>query len=424
MGDTVIKVENLGKKYLIRHQLPAGQATLKDYLMDSAKALGQRMRHWGGKPGKESEASREEFWALKDVSFEVKQGDRIGIIGHNGAGKSTLLKILSRITEPTKGQVSITGRIASLLEVGTGFHPDLTGRENIYLNGAILGMSRKEIKNRFDEIVDFSEIEKFLDTPVKRYSSGMYVRLAFAVAAHLESEILIIDEVLAVGDTQFQKKCLGKMDDVAKVGKTILFVSHNMGVVQALCQRVILLKEGIVLVNDSADTAISHYLKHLEESSSLDLTKRTDRQGKGKVQLTRIEISMGESHPQNTLTTGYPANFNFYITKSTPRLSCSFTVYDQYGQAITNFDSAVFSPHDFYSKEYLDKFTCAIDCLPLKPGRYQINAALIADGDLQDDVKGCAAFDVVEGGHIDERPAYPTPKHGSIILKHRWIIPE
>ena len=190
----------------------------------------------------------EEFWALKDVSFEVKRGEVLGIIGRNGAGKSTLLKILSRITEPTEGRVTLRGRVASLLEVGTGFHPELTGRENIYLNGAILGMTRAEIRRKFDEIVAFAEVEKFLDTPVKRYSSGMYVRLAFAVAAHLEPEILVVDEVLAVGDAEFQKKCLGKMNSVATVeGRTVLFVSHNMAVVQHLCERVILLKNGVLL---------------------------------------------------------------------------------------------------------------------------------------------------------------------------------
>ena len=208
----------------------------------------------------------EVFWALKDVSFKVNQGDRIGIIGRNGAGKSTLLKILSRITEPTTGSIRIKGRVASLLEVGTGFHPELTGRENIFLNGAILGMQREEIRRKFDEIVDFSEIEKFLDTPVKRYSSGMYVRLAFAVAAHLEPEILIVDEVLAVGDAQFQKKCLGKMDDVGREGRTVLFVSHNMQAIKALCNRAVLLQKGEVISDNSANGAIAKYLENVSES--------------------------------------------------------------------------------------------------------------------------------------------------------------
>src|SRR5258708_7586879 len=224
-----IRVENLGKKYRIRHQQSGRQyKALRDVLTEAPKRLWSRLT--SSRRG--SVPSSEDFWALQDVSFEIKQGEAVGIIGRNGAGKSTLLKLLSRITEPTTGRIEIEGRIASLLEVGTGFHPELTGRENVYLNGAILGMHRAEIRKKFDEIVAFAEVEKFLDTPVKRYSSGMYVRLAFAVAAHLEPEILIVDEVLAVGDAEFQKKCLGKMDEVSRrAGRTVLFVSHNMGAI-------------------------------------------------------------------------------------------------------------------------------------------------------------------------------------------------
>jgi lipopolysaccharide transport system ATP-binding protein len=245
MSDTVIKVENLSKKYIIRHQQAQNYTALRDVIADGVKSIGRRLS--GAKQDPSMGSTQEEFWALKDVSFEVKQGDRIGIIGRNGAGKSTLLKILSRIIEPTEGEISISGRVASLLEVGTGFHPELTGNENIFLNGAILGMRKAEIKKKFDAIVDFAEVEKFIDTPVKHYSSGMYVRLAFAVAAHLEPEILIIDEVLAVGDAQFQKKCLGKIEDISTgEGKTILFVSHSMSMISALCQKAILLESGRV----------------------------------------------------------------------------------------------------------------------------------------------------------------------------------
>ncbi|HEY6873444.1 MAG TPA: ABC transporter ATP-binding protein [Geobacteraceae bacterium] len=242
---TVITVENLGKQYVLNHRAKQeSYVALRDVLSDGVRNWGRRLVGRGNTAGYGT--SQEEFWALTGVSFEVKQGDRIGVIGRNGAGKSTLLKILSRITEPSVGRVRIRGRVASLLEVGTGFHPELTGRENIFLNGAILGMSRAEIKKKFDEIVDFAEMEKFLDTPVKRYSSGMYVRLAFAVAAHLEPEILIVDEVLAVGDTQFQKKCLGKMEEVSsKEGRTILFVSHNMTSIESLCTETIYLNNGI-----------------------------------------------------------------------------------------------------------------------------------------------------------------------------------
>ncbi len=253
MSDAIIKVEGLGKKYIISHEGARRYTALRDVITNKAKGLVT-------KKGTE-QPTKEEFWALKDVSFEIKQGEAVGIIGRNGAGKSTLLKILSRITEPTTGRIELNGRVASLLEVGTGFHPELTGRENIFLNGAILGMSRAEIRKKFDEIVDFSGVEKFLDTPVKRFSSGMYVRLAFAVAAHLEPEILIIDEVLAVGDAEFQKKCLGKMNEVSQQeGRTVLFVSHNMRAIQDLCEKSIYLQNGAIKDIGATDTVIEHYL--------------------------------------------------------------------------------------------------------------------------------------------------------------------
>jgi lipopolysaccharide transport system ATP-binding protein len=253
MSDTIIKVEGLGKKYIISHEQQQGYTALRDVISNKIKKL--------TKTKQSNFVDKEDFWALKDVNFEIKRGDAVGIIGRNGAGKSTLLKILSRITEPTNGRIELNGRVASLLEVGTGFHPELTGRENIFLNGAILGMSRAEIKRKFDEIVEFSGVEKFLDTPVKRYSSGMYVRLAFAVAAHLEPEILIVDEVLAVGDAEFQKKCLGKMNDVSKEGRTVLFVSHSMDAITRLCTSAILLKNGKVDISGTTDKVINHYLQ-------------------------------------------------------------------------------------------------------------------------------------------------------------------
>lgn len=264
MSDFTIKVEGLGKKYLLRHQAAGHRyVALRDVLADKAKSLfGNR------KPEIGNRKSVEEFWALKDVSFEVKQGEAVGIIGRNGAGKSTLLKLLSRITEPTTGRVRLRGRVASLLEVGTGFHPELTGRENIFLNGAVLGMRRGEIKKKFDEIVDFAEVEKFLDTPVKHYSSGMYMRLAFAVAAHLEPEILIVDEVLAVGDAQFQKKCLGKMGEVARGGRTVLFVSHNMPAITRLCDRAILMQQGGIVADAAPVDVIGRYFGDANESGA------------------------------------------------------------------------------------------------------------------------------------------------------------
>jgi lipopolysaccharide transport system ATP-binding protein len=254
---SVIVVESLSKKYIIGHQRPERYTALRDILTNGAKRFTHKLCHPFSVS--ENDPTHEEFWALKDVNFDIKQGDRIGIIGRNGAGKSTLLKILSRITEPTSGKVSIKGRVASLLEVGTGFHPELTGRENIFLNGSILGLTHAEIKKKFDEIAAFAEVEKFLDTPVKRYSSGMYVRLAFAVAAHLEPEILIVDEVLAVGDAQFQRKCLGKMEEVGKEGRTVIFVSHSMPTVTSLCDRAILLESGRVTKIGPTSEVVMHY---------------------------------------------------------------------------------------------------------------------------------------------------------------------
>ena len=254
-SDAVIRVEGVGKRYTLGANSGERYTALRDVIANSARNLLRRRLAAGRR-----EPASEAFWALQDVSFEVKRGEVLGIIGRNGAGKSTLLKILSRITEPTQGQIRIKGRVASLLEVGTGFHPELTGRENVFLNGAILGMHRAEIKAKFDEIVAFAEVERFLDTPVKRYSSGMYVRLAFAVAAHLEPEILIVDEVLAVGDAEFQKKCLGKMDDVARrEGRTVLFVSHNMGAINLFCGRAILLQRGKLVLDGPTSQVTRKY---------------------------------------------------------------------------------------------------------------------------------------------------------------------
>ncbi len=255
MSETMIKVEGLGKRYTISHERKEGYTALRDVIGNKMKALVKKRT--------DDFVAKEDFWALKDVNFEVKQGEAVGIIGRNGAGKSTLLKLLSRITEPTHGRIGLNGRVASLLEVGTGFHPELTGRENLFLNGAILGMSRGEIKSKFDEIVDFSGVEKFLDTPVKRYSSGMFIRLAFAVAAHLEPEILVVDEVLAVGDADFQKKCLGKMNDVSKnQGRTVLLVSHQINAIKSLCSTGVLLESGTVKIAGPIDAVISEYARY------------------------------------------------------------------------------------------------------------------------------------------------------------------
>ena len=299
MSDTVIRVENLSKKYVIGHEPAGGYWTLRDVVTNAARRAGQRLQHpFNGAAG--SNNNKEEFWALKDVSFDIKQGDVLGIIGRNGAGKSTLLKILSRITEPTTGCVRVKGRVASLLEVGTGFHPELTGRENVYLNGAILGMSKAEIARKFDEIVAFAEVEKFLDTPVKRYSSGMYIRLAFAVAAHLEPEILIIDEVLAVGDAEFQSKCLGKMGEASKQSRTILFVSHNMQAIQSLCSTAIQLDHGQIINQGTPQSVVSTYLA-LASTASGEL-RWTEGEAPGNEEVKLIAIRVGAQTNSNSTT--------------------------------------------------------------------------------------------------------------------------
>ena len=307
----IIKVENLGKSYIIGHQRESYTA-LRDVLANKAKQTVSNAKKFftGGQliAGNEME----EFWALKDINFEVQHGDRVGIIGRNGAGKSTLLKVLSRITEPTTGRIRLKGRVASLLEVGTGFHPELSGRENIYLNGAILGMSRAEVRKKFDEIVDFAGVEKFLDTPVKRYSSGMYVRLAFAVAAHLEPEILIIDEVLAVGDAEFQKKCLGKMEDVSKnEGRTVLFVSHNIAAIRSLCNKGIILKDGKVFLDDNIETVVSNYL-HNDLYSSYNFKWIKDYPKAESTILKGIQILDDNNQPINQILTNQ--NFHIHLT--------------------------------------------------------------------------------------------------------------
>ena len=274
-ADIVIRAEGLGKKYIIGHQSADRSNTFRDVISQNVKNFVRGAKDMAQGKAIVAGDELEEFWALKDVNFEIKRGEVVGIIGRNGAGKSTLLKVLSRITEPTEGRVEIKGRVASLLEVGTGFHPELSGRENVYLNGAILGMTRAEINRKFDEIVDFSGVEKFLDTPVKRYSSGMYVRLAFAVAAHLEPEILIVDEVLAVGDAEFQKKCLGKMQDVAGQGRTVLFVSHNMGAMRAMCETGIYLLGGQMVQMGATAKVIQAYHSNRDARMATDVGELT-----------------------------------------------------------------------------------------------------------------------------------------------------
>jgi lipopolysaccharide transport system ATP-binding protein len=411
MSEIAISVENLSKKYQIgrakqRHD------TLRDALVAGLRAPFQHRRRNGSPPEDDT------IWALKDVSFEVKQGEVVGVIGRNGAGKSTLLKILSQITEPTSGLAILTGRVGSLLEVGTGFHQELTGRENIYLSGAILGMRRSEIDGRFDQIVDFSGVEKFIDTPVKRYSSGMTVRLGFAVAAHLEPEILLVDEVLAVGDAAFQKKCLGKMGDVARQGRTVLFVSHNMSAVQELCSRGILIVNGYSHFDGQVQDAIAVYLGLIEDNSSTEVALRTDRRGSGQARLTGVEVRQDRIDGNSVLQTGQPAKFIFHYSGYTTRLSCVFTIYDHLGRHVLVFDSRQQNVNAAPDTADNRAFICNLEELLLLPGHYRINVALLQGNETQDHVEGAATFNVEEGLIGPYRVAHANL--ASIFHKHEW----
>jgi lipopolysaccharide transport system ATP-binding protein len=388
----VIKVENLSKSYLIGHQKRENYIALRDVMAHKLRGIAHRIRH-PLSPNKET-VQLEEFWALKDINLEIQQGDRIGIIGRNGAGKSTLLKILSRITEPTTGSIMLKGRVASLLEVGTGFHPELTGRENIFLNGAILGMAKKEIKRKFDEIVAFAEVEKFLDTPVKRYSSGMYVRLAFAVAAHLEPEILIVDEVLAVGDAQFQKKCLGKMQDIGTEGRTVLFVSHNMGTISKLCSKCILLNKGIISLAGNTIEVIDSYLE--ESQSQIEKIERDD------TFLGNHFKSIFMSDESLVERMSYRFDEDIFIKISLVLSEFNFSL-ELAMRLIDKSKRAVFTIHDklinYYDNNELINLIIKIPKKFLTPGRYSwimcINHPGVRLYDLQDDA---LPFTVYETG--------------------------
>ncbi|WP_017654683.1 ABC transporter ATP-binding protein [Fortiea contorta] len=419
MSDTVIKVENLGKKYILGHQQQERYTALRDVIANRAKGLVNAVQNSKGK----SQHNQEEFWALNDVSFEIKEGDRVGIIGRNGAGKSTLLKILSRITEPTKGSIKIKGRVASLLEVGTGFHPELTGRENIYLNGAILGMSREEIKRKFDEIVAFAEVEKFLDTPVKRYSSGMYVRLAFAVAAHLEPEILIVDEVLAVGDAQFQKKCLGKMEDVStREGRTVLFVSHNMTAVQQLTNTGVVLEKGKILTIKDTTTAIEKYFNSSVDRSThiynAEVLPRRFPDLNRQVEFLTLEL-------ENCPTKLVPADADIYLkitvrgNESIDKFRFSMTLCRVDGTPIGNFFS---EEGQSLQQGEIGTYRLVLRDLRLATGIYYCNFATGKGNDKQGRIEFDIIFDVLhfevmppEG--IDGTLSFWSPAWGSIRFK-------
>jgi lipopolysaccharide transport system ATP-binding protein len=369
MSEPVISVENLSKRYVIGHQ--------RDSRDGLRHAVENAMRHplrWFLRRKRQNRNGLEEFWALKDVSFKVQQGDVVGFIGRNGAGKSTLLKILSRITEPTSGRIEINGRVSSLLEVGTGFHHELTGRENIFLNGAILGMSKGEIKRKFDEIVTFSEIEKFLDTPVKRYSSGMYVRLAFAVAAHLEPEILIVDEVLAVGDAEFQKKCLGKMSEVSRGGRTVLFVSHNIGAVRALCNKGVLLKGGKMVMMDSIDSVATAYAQDSSGSVAKHSVHLEKPAGTCDLWMESVQL-LCNGQPGSYVEMGDELEFavKFRSKKPIAKPMVGYLIRTARGENVVNANNH-FLPSCGYAKPVTEgTIVCNLGALPLMAGSYSVS---------------------------------------------------
>jgi len=403
MSKTIIKVENLGKKYSI------GDKQKFYTLRDSISSFFDF-----GKSKKETN----DFWALKDVNFEVKQGESVGIIGRNGAGKSTLLKILSRITPPTTGKITLHGRVASLLEVGTGFHQELTGRENIFLNGAILGMSQVEIKRKFDEIVTFSEVEKFLDMPVKHYSSGMYMRLAFAVAAHLESEILIVDEVLAVGDAQFQKKCLGKMDEVTKKeGRTVLFVSHNLSAIGDLCKKTILVNNGMIYQYDTSKKVIRDYVNVIQEDNKniADILKKRNNF------FYNIEFNQG-----GKVSCGQPLSIKIYYHSKldnrlkNSRIAVAFN--DIFGNLlfICSTEMVISKNLDLNNSGSL---MCYIDNLPLTIGSYRLDIFSEVNGVIQDWIRDVYILEVSDGKFFGGIRQTPVGSEGvGVLVSHRWEI--
>lgn len=422
MSNPVIQVENLSKYY--RLGLIGGGTLNEDINRWIAKMRGKPDPLL--KVGEKDHGNRKDgqIWALKDVNLEVNEGEILGIIGRNGAGKSTLLKILSKITAPTEGRVKIKGRIGSLLEVGTGFHPELTGRENIYLNGTILGMTHTEVSSKLEEIVEFAEMGRFIDTPVKRYSSGMRVRLAFAVAAHLEPEILVIDEVLAVGDAAFQKKCLGKMKDVSEGGRTVFFVSHNMSSIEKLCSRVMILNGGKVFADTGSHDALSLYFNSIMPPPELALSSRTDRRGNGTVKILSIQFIGPEGETLERIRTGQDVIFRFGFNskvKVIKSLDFGFTVRHEFESVLfrnRTIESGLELPSLFPKEGFLD---CYIPNFPLTEGVYSFGFRLLVDGVESDYIVGAyaAQFEVVEGDY------YKTGKctsHAPVLIKHTWQI--
>jgi lipopolysaccharide transport system ATP-binding protein len=406
---TVIKIENVSKRFAISAS-QFNNYNFREYIMYILNAPFRRFR-----PALSKGLNAKEFWALKNVTLEIKQGEVIGIIGSNGSGKSTLLKILSRITEPTEGCVKIKGRIASLLEVGTGFHPELTGRENIYLNGAILGMGRKEINKKFDEIVEFAEINEFLDTPVKRYSSGMYVRLAFAVAAHLEPEILIIDEVLAVGDSKFQSKSMGKMQDIAGNGRTVFMVSHNMEAISKLCTKAVLLRNGQITAIGKPYEVISSY-RFNEYPAFQSLINHPNRDDGFTPRLMSVDVYSCDGELKGVIPSGSPCEVVLKLTEPPPASAkFSIGISDSSGAPVSHLSldlEDIFDESELLSNEV----RCRIKNLPLAAGRYSLSIGYRSGEKFLGQATSCATFDVVELSSC--KP--PRRSYRSAVLRHSW----
>lgn len=417
MSGAAVIADGLGKRY----QLGAAVGAYGRLTESIWNAFSPRAR----RSGAPTRSSKEHIWALRDVSFEIESGDVVGIIGRNGAGKTTLLKILSRITSPTEGIARLSGRVGALLEVGTGFHPELTGRENVFLNGAILGMGRTEINRKFDEIVAFAEVERFIDTPVKRYSSGMYVRLAFAVAAHLDPEILVVDEVLAVGDAKFQKKCLGKMQNAAGEGRTVLFVSHNMAAVNSLCTRGIVLSDGSISFAGTQSAAVHAYLRKLDELMSA-IRERLDRSGSGAVRVTALRLRDTSGHTVDAVMAGQ--TFDVVLDFKT---SADFAEQDVVASLAirSELDVPVSLHHSRLTRNTLNRLpargslVCRIERLPLAAGTYRVTFDLSSatSRECLDSVSDAALITVVEGDFYGSGEVPPI-SHGFLLLDARWTV--
>lgn len=409
----IISVENLGKQYRLGSQGPA-YSTIRETLTNVIKWRNQNAR-----PRDEKGM----IWALRDVSCHVSRGEVFGIIGRNGAGKSTFLKILARVTEPTTGRVELCGRVGSLLEVGTGFHPELTGRENIFLNGSILGMSRREILDRFDQIVAFAEVEKFVDTPVKRYSSGMYLRLAFAVAAHLDPEILIVDEVLAVGDAAFQQKCLGRMREVATEGRTVLFVSHNMAAISALCTKAMVIDQGMTqFPPGDVRSAVEKYLSRVNEITKIQLAERTDRQGEGRIRITHFAAFDCDGNEQENLVSGRELELRiYYKCHDNPRprnVTTAIGISSPSGGFVTLLSNQL-TGDSFEQINQQGHFSCVFRKFPLTPGSYTLNLIVRQNEVIQDWIQEAVNL-VVEAGDYFGTGRVPPASHGGVFMEQEW----